>query len=151
MSLRTAYASALRFLRMHREASQQALGQAADRSYISRLERGERSVTLDVSHSLAQALEVDPLTLLVLAYAAERGQTPQQVVDHLLDDLTATDLMRSKIPSLPPEIPHPIIAAAEELRARIKELIDQGLSQAEVARRLGVARQTVSNHLKKMD
>ncbi|KZL39463.1 hypothetical protein VT47_09830 [Pseudomonas syringae pv. syringae] len=151
MSLRTSYASALRFLRMHREASQQALGQAADRSYISRLERGERSVTLDVSHSLAEALEVDPLTLLVLAYAAERGQTPQQVVDHLLGDLISTGLMESKIPSLPPDAPHPVTVAAEELRARIKELIDEGLSQAEVARRLGVARQTVSNHLKKMD
>nr|WP_237141796.1 helix-turn-helix domain-containing protein [Pseudomonas fluorescens] len=27
--------------------------------------------------------------------------------------------------------------------------MDQGLSQAEVARQLGVARQTVSNHLKR--
>ena len=151
MSLRTAYASALRFLRMHRESSQQALAPAADRSYISRLEAGARSVTLDVSHSLAEALEVDPLTLLVLTYAAERGQTPRQVVDHLLGDLTATGLMESAIPSLPSKAPHPVTVAAEELRARIRELVDQGLTQADIARRLGVSRQTVSNHLKKMD
>lgn len=150
MSLRTAYAAALRFLRLHREASQQALGKAADRSYISRLEAGTRSVTLGVSHSIAEALEVDPLTLLVLAYAAERDQTPQQVLDHLLIDLTATGLKGSKIPSLPPESPHPVTVAAEELRVRIRDLMAEGLSQAEVARRLGVARQTVSNHLKKM-
>lgn len=150
MSLRNAYASALRFLRMHRESSQQALGRAADRSYISRLESGERSVTLDVSHSLAEALKVDPLTLLVLAYAAERGQTPQQVLDHLKGDLGANGLLASEIPSQPVQTSHPVAAAAEVLRGRIMELIDQGLSQAEVARRLGVTRQTVSNHLKKM-
>ncbi|WP_276574134.1 helix-turn-helix domain-containing protein [Pseudomonas rhodesiae] len=34
------------------------MGKAANRSYISRLEAGTRSVTLDVSHSLAEALEV---------------------------------------------------------------------------------------------
>lgn len=151
MSLRTAYASALKFLRTRREASQQALGQAADRSYISRLESGTRSVTLDVSHSLAEALEVDPLTLLLLAYAAERGQTPQQVLDHLAGDLGANGLLTSEIPSQPVETSHPVTAAAEALRLRIRELMDQGLSQAEVARCLGVARQTVSNHLKKMD
>lgn len=151
MSLRIAYGSALKFLRARQDASQEDLGHAIDRSYISRLERGERSVTLDVSHSLAEALDVDPLTLLVLTYAAERGQTPQQVVGHLLGDLTSIGLMESKIPSLPPDTPHPVTVAAEELRARIKALIDEGLSQAEVARRLGVARQTVSNHLKKMD
>lgn len=151
MSLRLAYGSALKFLRARQDSSQEDLGHAIDRSYISRLERGERSVTLDVSHSLAEALEVDPLTLLVLAYAAERGQTPQQVVDHLLGDLTSTGLMESTIPSLPAEAPHPVTVAAEELRVRIRDLMAEGLSQAEVARRLGVARQTVSNHLKKKE
>ncbi|WP_054989532.1 helix-turn-helix domain-containing protein [Pseudomonas coronafaciens] len=151
MSLRSAYASALQHLRKRRESSQQALGQAADRSYISRLESGTRSVTLDVSQNIAKALGVDPLTLLVLAYAADRGQTPQQVLDHLLVDLTATGLLGSEIPSLPSRERHPVAAAAEELRARIKELMAEGLSQSDVARRLGVARQTVSNHLKKIE
>ncbi|WP_122439452.1 transcriptional regulator [Pseudomonas viridiflava] len=151
MSLRIAYGSALKFLRARQDSSQENLGHAIDRSYISRLERGERSVTVDVSHSLAEALQVDPLTLLVLAYAAERSQTPQQVVDHLLGDLTSNGLMESRIPSLPHKASHPVKVAAEKLRVRIRELMAAGLSQAEVARRLGVARQTVSNHLKKMD
>lgn len=150
MSLRTAYASALKFLRTRRESSQQSLGQAADRSYISRLEAGTRSVTLDVSHSLAEALEVDPLTLLVVAYAAERGQTPQQVLEHLASDLSTNGLLASEIPPQPADAPHPVAAAARELNVKIKELIDQGLSQAEIARRLGVSRQAISKHVKKI-
>ncbi|MFS0827258.1 MULTISPECIES: transcriptional regulator [Pseudomonas] len=150
MSLRNAYGSALKFLRMRRESTQDALGQAADRSYISRLETGERSVTIDVSHDIAHALGVEPLSLLVLAYAAERNQTPKQVVANLLDNLTSTGLLECEVPSLPPKTSHPVATASEELRAQVKALIAQGLSQAEVARRLGVSRQAVSSHLKKM-
>ena len=149
MSLRIAYAAALRFLRKRSEVSQQQLAPAANPSYVSRLESGTRSVTLDVSQELAKALNVDPLTLLVLAYAAERNQTPQEVMEHLLGDLSAKGLLVTKIPSELVKDPHPEVVAGVELNARIKVLMDQGLSQAEVARRLGIARQTVSNHLKR--
>ena len=149
MSLRIAYASALRFLRTRSEVSQQQLAPAANPSYVSRLEAGARSVTLDVSQELAKALNVDPLTLLVLAYAAERDQTPQEVVNHLWGDLSDQDLLGSKIPSGITKDPHPEVVAGMELHAQIIELMDQGLTQAEVARRLGIARQTVSNHLKR--
>ncbi|KRP60171.1 MULTISPECIES: helix-turn-helix domain-containing protein [Pseudomonas] len=150
MSLRTAYAAALQLLRTRGEISQRELADAVDPSYVSRLEAGTRSVTLDVSHELAKALGVDPLTLLALAYAAERGQTPRQVVDQLVRDLESTGLLGSEIPPLPSKRTHPVVAASLELRAQIRELIDQGFSQAEVARRLGVSRQTVSNRLKKL-
>ena len=150
MSLRTAYAAALQLLRTRGEISQRELADAVDPSYVSRLEAGTRSVTLDVSHGLAKALGVDPLTLLALAYAAERGQTPRQVVDQLVRDLESTGLLGSEIPPLPSKRTHPVVAASLELRAQIRELIDQGFSQAEVARRLGVSRQTVSNRLKKL-
>ncbi|WP_327183120.1 helix-turn-helix domain-containing protein [Pseudomonas frederiksbergensis] len=92
---------------------------------------------------------MDPLTLLVLAYAAERYQTPQEVINHLWGDLSDQDLLRSKIPSGITKDPHPEVVAGLELHAQIIELMGQGLTQAEVARQLGVARQTVSNHLKR--
>ena len=41
---------------------------------------------------------------------------------------------------------HPALVVAG---GRIKDLIAQGHSQAEVARRLGISRQTLSNHLNK--
>ncbi|GFZ62900.1 hypothetical protein PSE10A_54110 [Pseudomonas amygdali pv. eriobotryae] len=55
---------------------------------------------LPIRRSVAQALVADPLTLLVLAYAAERDQTPQQVLDHLAGDFAANGLKGSEIPSL---------------------------------------------------
>lgn len=149
MSLRSAYGSALKFLRTRQDSSQDALGKAVDRSYISRLEAGENSVTIDVSHDIASVLGVDPLSLMVLTYAAQRRQTPQQILDHLAGDLASAGLLTTEIPSSPSDVPHPVPAAAEELRSQIQELMCQGLSQSAVARQLGVSRQTVSRHLKK--
>ncbi|WP_081329238.1 helix-turn-helix domain-containing protein [Pseudomonas fluorescens] len=74
-------------------------------------------------------------------------------IDGQQDDLTARYAIRPilaiKIPSGLARDPHPEVVAGLELNAGIKVLMDQGLSQAEVARQLGVARQTVSNHLKR--
>lgn len=72
------------------------------------------------------------------------------MLDHLAGDLGANGLLASEIPSLPVQTSHPVAAAAEVLRDRIRELMDQGLSQTEVARRLGISRQTVSNHMKNL-
>jgi DNA-binding NarL/FixJ family response regulator len=56
--------------------------------------------------------------------------------------------------SLPPFQPsdahHPVAAAAQELSAPIKELIEQGLSHYEVARQPGVSRQTITKYVKRM-
>ncbi|GLH22317.1 hypothetical protein BR1R3_50590 [Pseudomonas atacamensis] len=150
MSLRISFAAALQFLRMRQASLQQELGQAADQSYVSRLESGARSVTLEVSDDLAKALGVDPLTLLLLTYASERGETPQQVLEHLRKDLTVSGLLTTDIPSQASKAPHPMVAASEELRPQIKALADQGLGQTEIAKRLGISRHTVINHLKKM-
>lgn len=87
--------------------------------------------------------------MLVLAYAAERDQTPQAVVHRLLGEFSELDLLTSKIPAEITKDPHPEVVAGLELYAQNIELMDQGLSQAEVARWLGIARQTVSNHLKR--
>lgn len=148
MSLRIAYASALQFLRTRRKVSQQELAEAADPSYVSRLEAGRRSITLDVSQDLAKGLGVDPLILLVLAYAAERGQTPHEILRHLEGELSAGGLLACQVPSKPSQELHPGIASAQELRAKIKALRDQGLAPVEVAKSLGISRQRVAHHLK---
>jgi len=148
MSIRTAFASALQFLRVHRKLSQKDIAIQTDQSYISRLEAGENSVSLEISQELAEALRLDPMSLLTIVYAVERGLSPREILSRIHDDLESSNLLDARIPSSPAKKIHPVVAEAAELKRKIIELIDEGCSQAEVARRLEVSRSTVTKHLK---
>ncbi len=66
MALRQVFAANLRRAREARGMSQEALADAADidRTYVSALERGLYSVSLDTLERLASALKVLPASLL---------------------------------------------------------------------------------------
>jgi transcriptional regulator with XRE-family HTH domain len=66
MNVREILGANVRRLRLERQLSQEALGYLAgiDRSYISEIERGAFSVSLDKIASLAAALKVQPFELL---------------------------------------------------------------------------------------
>jgi len=66
MSIREDFARNLRKLRHARGLSQEALAHEAgiDRTYISALERGVYSATLDMVAKIATVLGVEPATLL---------------------------------------------------------------------------------------
>lgn len=66
MELRAIFARNLRRLRKGRNLSQEALAHEAgiDRTYVSALERGIYSASLDTIATLAKALKVEPHTLL---------------------------------------------------------------------------------------
>lgn len=66
MRLRTVFAQNLRRLRLKAELSQEALADLAeiDRTYVSALERGVYSASLDTIEKLAQALAIPPEKLL---------------------------------------------------------------------------------------
>lgn len=149
MALRTAFAAALRFLRARRDLSQGDLALDRDQSHISRLEAGQRGVTLQVSDDLARALGVEPMTLLAMAYAAEHGTSPREVLSRLEAELEQMNLLDDSIPLDTTAQPHPVAAQAETLRKRIQAMKAQGLSQAEVARQLGISGATVSRHLRR--
>lgn len=72
MALSDVVAGNIRAQRQHRKLSQQALASRAgvSISYISMLERGERTPPLDTLEALARALSVSPLALL------QRGRRP---------------------------------------------------------------------------
>ena len=60
LSRREAFGSRLRELRIARGLSQEDMAHAAglDRSYVGGVERGQRNVSLDNIHKLADALDV---------------------------------------------------------------------------------------------
>lgn len=89
MDTRLAFAAALRRARRHRGLSQEALGEVSGRTYISALERGLKSPTLQKIDGLATAIDVHPVTLVALTYLMDAkgrdGKTVQ--VERLLDEV----------------------------------------------------------------
>ncbi len=74
MALGKIVAQNLRTLRAHRKLSQQAVARKArvSVSYVSMLERGERTPPLETLEVLAKALDVSPLYLLQELAGADR-------------------------------------------------------------------------------
>jgi transcriptional regulator with XRE-family HTH domain len=81
---------ALRTLRKAKKLSQEDFGALSSRTYVSSLERGLKSPTLNKVDDLAQIMDVHPLTILALAYA--KPDCPngwQAVLDLVVSELTA--------------------------------------------------------------
>ncbi len=77
MALTKIVAQNLRTIRAHRKLSQQAVAKKAhvSVSYVSMLERGERTPPLQTLEALAGALDVSPIYLLQeLAGGSRRGR-----------------------------------------------------------------------------
>ena len=68
MELKRAFGLALKQLRSERNLSQEDFSEISSRTYLSTLERGLKSPTLEKIDELASVLEVHPLTLLVGSY-----------------------------------------------------------------------------------
>jgi transcriptional regulator with XRE-family HTH domain len=88
MSLKKAFASVLKAMRATRTLSQKNLAEVSSRTYISKLERGQCSPTLEMITSLSSPLRVSPLTLIALTIGAESGQSIKTLVSRLESELT---------------------------------------------------------------
>ncbi|MFP3527491.1 helix-turn-helix transcriptional regulator, partial [Pantoea sp. SIMBA_072] len=67
METRDAVAGVLRAVRKLQGLSHDDLADAAFRTYLGRLERGQSNATLEKLDELAAALEFDPVALIALA------------------------------------------------------------------------------------
>lgn len=79
---------ALRAVRKARGLSQESFGLLSSRTYVSTLERGLKSPTLNKTDELAQVMKVHPLTLLLLAYVDLESDT-ERLVQTVRSELTA--------------------------------------------------------------
>lgn len=75
---------ALRRLRQARALTQEDFSLVSSRTYMSALERGLQSPTLEKLLELAAVLKIHPATVLVLADTWVEGQLPEQDVARLL-------------------------------------------------------------------
>lgn len=76
MELKTAFGESLREFRKANDLSQEDFSEVSSRTYLSTLERGLKSPTLDKIEELASVLGIHPLTLLARAYVKkDKGMT----------------------------------------------------------------------------
>jgi transcriptional regulator with XRE-family HTH domain len=71
---RADFAKALKKCRLWRNKTQEDFGIISSRTYISTLERGLKSPTLEKIEQLSHVLEVHPLTLLLLTYSKSSNE-----------------------------------------------------------------------------
>lgn len=88
MDLRRGFGRALRAARKQRGVSQEALDGVSSRTYISSLERGLKSPTLEKVDQIARALAIHPLTLLAYSYLASGGSDEvEEFLEQIRDEL----------------------------------------------------------------
>lgn len=82
MSLKSSFAIVLRALRSQRKITQRDFGDTS-RTFLSKLEGGKSSLTLDKLEQVSQRLEVSSLTLLTLTLSLESGRSSAELIDDL--------------------------------------------------------------------
>jgi len=68
MNIKKSLATAFKQLRKAKNITQEDFSEVSSRTYVSTIERGLYSPTVEKIDSLAKTLKVHPLTLLTLAY-----------------------------------------------------------------------------------
>lgn len=98
MSLRSGLAKALANARKYKGISQEDFSNTSSRTYVSTLERGLKSPTVDKLDGLCRILEIHPVSLLFAAYvlagsteADELHRTIAKEVDEILKFATKRD------------------------------------------------------------
>lgn len=83
-----AFAKALRESRKARSLTQEDFSVSSGRTYISSLERGLKSPTLDKIAILAETLKMHPLTLLTLTFLhLQHGETLERLLSKIQKEI----------------------------------------------------------------
>ena len=84
MNLRQSLATAIRTVRKKKGLTQEDFGVVSSRTYLSSLERGLKSPTVDKLEEIAEVLGMHPATILLMAYAI---QAPPSERDSLISKI----------------------------------------------------------------
>lgn len=89
MKVKSSLPAALKTIRKSRGLSQEAFSNVSSRTYMSSLERGLKSPTLNKLEELCEVMGVHPLTLLVLTYAGSNPEGIDSVLKQVRQELDA--------------------------------------------------------------
>lgn len=87
MSLKTGFANILKTLRISRGLTHKQMAEASSRGYMSKLEQGLSSPTVDKLTAISDTLGLSPLTLFTLTLSVESGQPIDSLVQRLKADV----------------------------------------------------------------
>lgn len=103
MDLKWGFGTALRAIRKQKGLSQEDFSEVSGRTYMSALERGAYSPTIDKLDALASVLGVHPVTLLTACYLSEDLSTePQELLLRVREELLELGLVNFDIEGKPP-------------------------------------------------
>lgn len=86
MDLRKGLAAALKSVRKSRQLTQEDFSLVSSRTYLSTLERGIKSPTLDKLQEIAEVMSVHPASLVLLACAISAGDNTGVVIDAIASE-----------------------------------------------------------------
>lgn len=89
MELNKAFGRALKLARQKAGLTQEDFSTISSRTYLSSLERGIQSPTLEKLAQICEVLEVHPLTLLAAAYLAKDDANQAELLEMLRGQLGA--------------------------------------------------------------
>lgn len=98
MSLKLGFATVLKAMRVSRGLTHKHMAEASSRGYMSKLEQGRSSPTLDKLTVISDALGLSPLTLFTLTLSLERGEPIDTLLQRLkadIADLDANDALKA--------------------------------------------------------
>lgn len=88
MNTRQAFASALKRVRKARGLTQEDFSDVSSRTYVSTLERGIKSPTLEKVEAISNSMGINPLVLLVLTYSAvDKKMDMHNLLENVLDQI----------------------------------------------------------------
>ena len=98
MELKEAFVRALRQFRKSKGLTQEDFSCLSSRTYLSALERGHKSPTLDKLDELSKIMKVHPVTLMAGSYLKLEDQlTIEQLLNRIRDELRCAGFDRADV------------------------------------------------------
>lgn len=92
MELKKSFGKVFRWFRTKNSLSQEDFSDVSGRTYISTLERGIHSPTIDRLQALAPILGIHPITLLVCTYAEKDGLSAEDLLREVQNEIELMNL-----------------------------------------------------------
>lgn len=157
MSLKVPFAAVFRMLRAKKGLSQESFPESGSRQYLSTIELGKSSVTIDKLNDLSATLGISPATILVATLAVQEGVEINVILERVsgeLRELLGDEGLQGAIAHIADGelvTRHPGAASLDDSTVRsIGEHKARGCSQTETAASLGLNKVTVHRYWKRV-